>query len=116
MSKYKYRICHEEKYWFELLPNNSNSQPVAKSSLYNTYGEALKGMENFRLYIAGNHNKAIDTEDILIEGNRYQLCIYFDTSHNEFIKCRVCKRYELKECERIVRENYQVIHRLELDK
>ena len=116
MPKYKYRICHEEKFWFELLPNNSNSQPVAKSSLYNTYNDAAKGMEKFRLYIAGNHDKALDTENILIKGNSYQLCIYFDLSHNEFIKCRVCEKFKLKEYERRVRENYQVFHRRELDK
>ena len=44
MSKYKYRICHAEKFWFELLPNNNNNQPVATSSLYDTYDEAANGV------------------------------------------------------------------------
>lgn len=39
MSNYKYRICHEKKFWFELLPNNNNTEPVASSSLYDTYVE-----------------------------------------------------------------------------
>ena len=115
MSKYKYRICHEEKFWFELLPNNSNSQYVAKSSLYDTYDEAEKGLEKFRLYMARASKHPLDSENIHIQGNSYQFCVYFDVSHKEFIKCRICKRFELKESERKIQDNYQVFHRQNLD-
>ena len=115
MAKYKYRICYKEKFWFELLPNNNNSQPVAKSSLYDTYDEALKGIDTFRLYMANNVKQTIDAENIFIKGNSYQLCIYFNNLHEEFLKCRICARFELKETEKRIIDNYLVQHRKDLD-
>ena len=115
MATYKYRICRKENFQFELLPNNNNSQPVAKSSPYNTYNEALEGIENFRLYMASNDKQMIDMENIFIKGNGYQLCIYFDTSRKEFLKCSICQKFELKAKQKRIFDNYLAPHRKDLD-
>ncbi len=115
MSKYKYRICQQDEFfWFELLPNNSNTQPVAKSSPYNSYNEAVKGVDTFKKYMDRNVKGTLDSEVIVTPENRFQFRIYFSPSRKEFLTARACEKYNLKEAERRIRENYLVFLRREL--
>lgn len=51
MKSYKYRIVHDEKWHFELLPNNSNGQYVARSSDYESKEDALEGIRKLKAYL-----------------------------------------------------------------
>ena len=114
MSKYKYRICYEEKFWFELLPNNSNTQPVAWSSFYSTYEEALRGIDMFKTYMRSNVQGALDSEKIAVGNNRFQYRIFFSSSHTEFLTVRACAKARLQEAERRIRQNCFGCLRLDL--
>lgn len=114
MSNYKYRICHEKKFWFELLPNNNNTEPVASSSLYDTYDEAVNGLDRFKKYMAKNINEKLNSENIFIKGNCYQFRIYFDPTKKEFITARSCEKFNLKKTEKRIRNNFLVFLRRDL--
>ena len=115
MSQYKYRICEQNAvFWFELLPNNSNTQPVAQSSPYNTYDDAVKGIERFKLYMAKNNKVALASEIIHVKGNCFQLRINFSLLYKEYVIARACEKYNLKEAERRLRNNYSVFLRRDL--
>ncbi len=115
MSKYKYRICKKSAlYWFELLPNNSNTQPVARSSLYNTYGDTIQGIEAFKQYMANNEKKTLTSEIIHIKGNCFQLRINFGLSNEEYLIARTCEKYNLKKAEKRLRNNYSSSLRYDL--
>lgn len=107
MARYKYRICKEDgKYRFELLPNNSNDKCVAKSSLYDTFDDAIKGIEAFKMYMSQKGNEKLNTEFIHYQDNNYILYIYFGASHDVFVRYRICPRYNLTKAEQRIRENY----------
>ena len=106
MTKYKYRICNNEKFWFELLPNNNNNQPVAKSSPYNTYDDAVKGVDTFKKYVAKNFQETWDSENIPVSKNWFEYRIYFGDSREEFITTRAYQRFKLKDVKIRIKKNY----------
>ena len=114
MSNYKYRICENKKFWFELLPNNNNTQPVASSSIYDTYDEAVSGLDHFKKYMARNENNLLDCENLFVKGNLYQYRIFFTDSHREYITARSCEKFNLKYTEQRIRKNYLVSLRRDL--
>lgn len=114
MSEHKYRICRNEKFWFELLPNNHNSQPVVQSSLYDTYDETIKGINKFKMYMLKHTDDELDFENIFMKANSYQYRIYFDLSHNEHISARICERFNLRKTRKRIRDNYAVSIRYDL--
>lgn len=115
MSKYKYRICEKDAmFCFELLPNNSNTQPVARSSLYNTYDDAIRGIEKFKLYMANNKKEALTSKFIHVKGNCFQFQINFGVSNEEYLVARTCEKYNLKKAEIRLRNNYSASLRCDL--
>lgn len=65
MRSYKYRIVRDEKWHFELLPNNSNRQYVARSNDYESKGGALEGICKLKAYL--NSNPEIDVREYVFQ-------------------------------------------------
>jgi len=116
MTKYKYRINKQDDNtdWFELLPNNNNSQPVALSSCYNSFEEAKNGITRFRDYVATHIDRPFRTENIPANENKYFYRIYFNGNYEFLTKKFACKRHELKKAEEKIRKNYHAPFRADL--
>lgn len=71
MRSYKYRIVHDEKWHFELLPNNSNRQYVARSSDYESKEDALEGIRKLKTYL--DNKPEIDIQEHIIQNNKLKM-------------------------------------------
>ncbi len=61
-SGYKYRLGYQGKWRFELLPNNNNTQPVAKSDGYDSKEQVLLALQNFKEYLRTAEHEKIKIE------------------------------------------------------
>lgn len=62
-----YKICrNNDKWYFELMPNNNNRQPIGNSIEYNSYKECEKAINEFKLIVKINAINSIDSNNVRI--------------------------------------------------
>lgn len=71
MRSYKYRIVRDEKWHFELLPNNSNRQYVARSSDYESKEDALEGIQKLKAYL--DNEPKIDIQEHILQNQKSKM-------------------------------------------
>lgn len=92
MRSYKYRIVHDEKWHFELLPNNSNRQYIARSSDYESKEDALEGIRKLKAYL--DNEPKIDIQEHILRNNKMKMYRRsFAFFQNEYISTR---KYETR--------------------
>lgn len=115
MPSYKYRVVHNDKWFFELLPNNSNRIYVARSCEYETCEEAYAGIQKLKTYLAEHSEPEIHERTIVQNGIKlYRSEIFF--APGEYLYTR---NYNTKEnrakCIRNIMAQYHVSVRTDLN-
>ena len=56
---YKYIFGKKGEHWrFQLMPNNSNTQPVAVSCIYDSKGKAFEGLRRFQNFMQSEYSRS----------------------------------------------------------
>ena len=117
MTKYKYRIIGMKKQWrFDLLPNNSNTQYVACSGIYDSFDKARSGIDSFKHYmknIEKEENPNIEIVDV--SSGKTELWIgYMYFSNCEKVETRKHSKYETEKALVRVKNNFMANFRQDL--
>lgn len=115
MPSYKYRIVHKEKWFFELLPSNSNRIYVARSCEYATCEEAYAGIQKLKTYLAAHPAPEIQEQMIVENGIKlYRGEIFFAPKEYLYTRNYNTTRNRAK-CIRNIMAQYHVSVRTDLN-
>ena len=73
-----YKIKRTGNKWiFELIPCNNNSQPIGQSSMFDSREECKKGLLEFRMLVIDTRIDDLNHENVVLsrDGRKYQFAV-----------------------------------------
>ena len=108
---YKYRIICDQGYYFELLPNNSNSAFVGRSGVYGSVREAVAAIRLLKSFLADKQviPYSIELDPCAAAGfhtNRFRAVFAFAEKDHIFFTRSYCRKCEVKNGVDRILKNY----------
>lgn len=108
-----YKVIQENgKWFFELIPNNNNNQPVGRSKGYESQRECRKAVKDFGYFIIQKEIRTADSPYVLIEKEIYHnipYCVFKYVWNDEVVFYRTIAYQHKASCEKAVASIYKHI-------
>lgn len=108
-----YQVIQENgKWFFELIPNNNNNQPVGRSKSFENARECRKSVKDFGSFVIQNEIQSADSPFVLIEKELYNNIPHYRFKYilaDEAIFCRTIAYQHKANCEEAIASIYKHI-------